>query len=92
MSLAYLEKVIIDTEDKEYQEVNHKVGVIISDPEIDNNEEGFILAFVNTDDVSWFVPTKYLKSTGEFEDEKNIYDGTVIHIVVDKDGKGKIVP
>ncbi len=92
MGLEYLEKVIIDTDDKEYQEVNHKVGVIISQPEINDNEEVFVLYFLDTDDDAWTVPSKYLKSTGEFEDEKNIYDGTVIHVVVDKDGRGKIVP
>jgi hypothetical protein len=92
MGLKYLEKVIVDTEDKEYQDINHKVGVNISDFDIDVDEEGYVLYFIDTDDYCWFVPSKYLKSTGKFEDEKNIYDGTVIHVVVDKDGEGKIAP
>jgi hypothetical protein len=91
MSFTYLEKVVIDTDDNEYQEINHKVAVIISRPEINDNEEVFVLYFIDTDDDTWTVPTKYLKSTGEFEDEKNIYDGTAIHVVIDKEGKGKIV-
>ena len=91
MSFTYLEKVIIETDDKEYVQVNHKVGVVISESQIDNNQEVYVLYFTKTDDEVWTVPSKYLKSTGEFEDEINIYDGSIFQVHVDKDGKGKIV-
>ena len=70
----YLEKVIIKTDDSEYSEIKGKQGVVIGQPDNNDNDKTYIIYFILTDNDSWAVPEKYLVSLGQFENEENIYE------------------
>ncbi len=69
----YLEKVTIKTTDHDFKEISDKIGTVIGLPDPLDKEKKYIIYFTQTDDVCWTVPADYLVSTGQFENEKNIY-------------------
>ncbi len=81
--------VIIKTDEPEYSEINKKQGVIIGLPIEDEEEKVYSVYF--DDDYTWAIPENYLVSTGKFESETNIYDGSTIKIRVDKKGEGHVI-
>jgi hypothetical protein len=70
---SYLENVIVKTNDPEYKEIENKTGTIIGLPDPNEPSELYTIYFVYTDNGTWSVPARYLISTGQFENEKNIY-------------------
>ena len=64
---------MVKTNDPEFREINDKIGTIIGLPDLNDSTEVYTIYFVHSDDDAWSIPAKYLISTGQFENEKNIY-------------------
>jgi hypothetical protein len=82
----YYEEVIIKSERKEIEEINDKIGVIFSDPDMD-----YIAVYFTDLEEVWDVKSNELKSTGKFFKREDFYDGSSISVKVDSKGRGKII-
>jgi hypothetical protein len=69
----YLERVIINSDNPEFMQIKSKVGTVIGQHSISGHDIQYTIYFTEDEEECWAVPENYLVSTGQFDNENNIY-------------------
>lgn len=84
------EEVRVNSSEKNFSEINEKLGVIFSNPNNDLDDE-FVTIFIPENEECWTVNKNDLVTTNRFYKHEDFYDGTVLKVRVDDKDRGDIL-
>lgn len=87
---AFYEKVLVDTRDNGKATINGQVGSVLGRVESDDIGWSYTV-LIDEINICWHLFENELLPLGEFAKREDFYNGSSIHVIVDRTGKGEVV-
>ena len=76
---GFFEKVVIESDNPNYTEINHKVAAVLGKAHSENGWT-YSVHIYDSPAEGWVVPEHMLVPTGEFDKRETFYDGSSIRV------------
>ena len=87
---AFYEKVRIRTNDPAKAHLNGEVGAVIGRTETEDRTSWYYAVSLDKQHRVWCFDEHELEPTGEYARREDFFDGTLVKVRVDKQGRGTI--
>ena len=89
---TFFERVRIRTSDPAKTHLNGELGTVLGIAETEPGAEGYYAVSLDARRQNWCFRESELRSTGEFANPEEYYDGSTVRVRVDERGRGTVVP